>query len=113
MAIKRPTFPKVSEDMKRRSALLADEVRRWPETRIGTMFGMTSVYRGDTIFALLPCKRGLEMPNAIATKENGPGKKEAKKWQSFVIATDNDLGAALKHLEEAYSKANTASAKAR
>ncbi len=105
MAIKRPTFPKVSEEMKRRSALLADEIKRWPEVRVGSMFGMVSVYRGNTIFALLPDKRGLELPNAIATKLKGPGKAEARKWQSFVIESDDALGAALERLDEAYRAA--------
>jgi len=105
MAIKRPTFPKVSEEMKRWSVLLADEMKRWPETRVGSMFGMISVYRGDTIFALLPDKRGLELPNAITIKWNGAGKSEREKWQSFVIEGDNDLTAAIKQLEEAYRSA--------
>jgi hypothetical protein len=105
MAIKRPTFPKVSEEMKRWSALLADEIKRWPGTRVGSMFGMISVYRGDTIFALLPDKRGLELPNAIATKLNGPGQTEAKKWQSFVIESDQELKIALERLDQAYRAA--------
>ncbi len=115
--LNRPTFPKISEDMKRRSALLADEVRGWPEIKISTMFGMTSLYRGKTIFALLPDKRGLEFPNAIAIKRNDgstiPGKTEKHKWQSIVIESDHDLSAALRQLEEAYRKAKTATGKAR
>jgi hypothetical protein len=69
------------------------------------MFGMISIYRGDTIFALLPGTRGLELPNAIATKRNEPGQTEGEKWQSFAIEDDGELAAALKHLEEAYRKA--------
>jgi hypothetical protein len=91
--------------MKRRSALLADEMKRWPETRVGSMFGMTSVYRGNTIFALLPGTRALDMPNAIATKLNRAGKTEGEKWQSFAIESDDALGAALERLDEAYRAA--------
>jgi len=115
--LKHPTFPKVSEDMKRWSTLLADEIKTWPEVHISSMFGMTSLYRGNAIFALLPDKRGLEFPNAIAIKRNDgakiPGKTEKHKWQSLLIESDNDLNAALQQLEEAYRKAKSASAKAR
>lgn len=115
--LKHPTFPKVSDDMKRWSVLLADEMRSWPEIRVGSMFGMTSIYRGKIIFALLPDKRGLEFPNAIAIKRNDggkiPGKTEKHKWQSIVIESDNNLSAALKQLEEAYRRAKLSSGKAR
>ena len=69
------------------------------------MFGMISIYRGDTIFALLPGTRGLELPNTIATKLNEPAPTEREKWQSFAIEDDGELAAALKHLEDAYRKA--------
>ena len=105
MATKRPALPKVSEEMKRWSVLLVEEVKQWPETRTGRMFGMISLYRGDTIFALVPDTRGLELPNAIAIKLNGTGKIEGKKWQSFAIEDDGELGEALKRLDEAYRRA--------
>jgi hypothetical protein len=81
MAIKlnHPTFPKISDEMKRRSALLADEMKTWPDIRIGSMFGMTSLYRSKAIFALLPNKRGLEFPNAIALKQNDGGRMPARR----------------------------------
>jgi hypothetical protein len=66
----RPTFPKPDEEMARRATLLADEMRRWPDVRLGKMFGMTCVYRGGTIFALLPATRALERANAIAIRRN-------------------------------------------
>ncbi len=105
MKTKRPALPKVSEEMKRWSALLVQEMKRWPEIRVSSMFGMTSVYRGDTIFALLPGTRALDMPNAIATKLNRAGKTEGEKWQSFAIESDDALGAALERLDEAYRAA--------
>jgi hypothetical protein len=106
--LKHPTFPKVSDDMKRRSTLLANELETWPEVRLSNMFGMTSVYRGKAIFALLPDKRGLEFPNAIALR-NLPGTKPKHTWQSFLIEDDNDLSAALQQLDEAYRKAKITS----
>jgi hypothetical protein len=105
MATKRPALPKVSEEMKRWSVLLVEEVKQWPGTRTGRMFGMISLYRGDTIFALVPDTRGWELPNAIATKLNGIGKSEGEKWQSFAIEDDGELGEALKRLDEAYRRA--------
>jgi hypothetical protein len=102
--LKHPTFPKVSDEMKHRSTLLANELKTWPEVRLSSMFGMTSVYRGKAIFALLPDKRGLEFPNAIALK-NLPGTKPKHTWQSFLIEDDNDLSPALKQLKAAYDKA--------
>jgi hypothetical protein len=115
--LKHPTFPKISDEMKRWSALLADEMKTWPDIRIGSMFGMTSIYRGKAIFALLPDKRGLEFPNAIAVKRDGlgqvPGKTEKHKWQSIIIESDQDLSTALKELEGAYSNAKTTSGKPR
>lgn len=111
--LKHPTFPRISDEMKHHSALLAEEMRQWPEVRVGAMFGMTSIYRGETILALLPGKRGLELPNAIAIKQNRSGGKERHKWQSVLIESDADLGIALKQLEEAYRKATIASGKHR
>jgi hypothetical protein len=115
--LQHPTFPKISDEMNRWSALLAEQMKTWPDVKIGSMFGMTSIYRGKAIFALLPAKRGLEFPNAIAVKQDGPGKVPGKtekhKWQSIIIENDHDLSAALKHLEEAYRKAKTTPVKSR
>jgi hypothetical protein len=46
----------------------------------------------------------LELPNAIAIKLNGTGKIEGKKWQSFAIEDDGELGEA-KRLDKAYHTA--------
>lgn len=105
MASKRPALPKVSEEVRRWSALLLEEVKRWPGTRVGSMFGMVSVYRGDTIFALLPATRAVELPNAIAIKSRGAGSAERPQWQSVAIANEAGLGAALKRLSDAYQDA--------
>ena len=99
----RPKLPKVSEEMKRWSALLQTEVTQWPNTRTGKMFGLISVYRGKKIFALLPEARGFEHPNAIATKRNNLPGAEGKKWQTFIMETEADLTTALEHLHKAYT----------
>ena len=101
----RPKLPKVSDEMKRWSVLLQNELKQWPNTRTGKMFGLISVYRGDKIFALLPEARGFESPNAIATKRNNLPGAEGKKWQTFAIESDADLAAALEQLNHAYQAA--------
>jgi hypothetical protein len=107
MATKRPTFPKISEEMKRFSALLEGELKRWPGVRTGKMFGMVSVYRGDCIFAFLPVTRGLEGANSIMVKLEQPAKSEGKKWESLEVLTEADLAPALARLQRAYDKAGT------
>ena len=100
---KRPSFAPVSEEMRRRSALLAAEVLRWPGTRVGKMFGMQSLYRGKVIFGALPGTRGLWEADAIMVKmHDGVKGPEGKKWQSVVVKDDGDLGMALERLDEAY-----------
>ena len=100
---KRPAFAPVSEEMRRRSALLAAEVLRWPGTRVGKMFGMQSLYRGKVIFGALPGTRGLWEADAIMVKiHDGVKGPEGKKWQSVVVKDDGDLGMALERLDEAY-----------
>jgi hypothetical protein len=108
---RRPAFTPVDEEMRRRSALLAAEVMRWPGTRVGKMFGMQSVHRDERIFALLPATRGLWESNAIMIKLHGaddakkPKRREGEKWQSVPVASDADLTAALEQLDKAYRSA--------
>jgi hypothetical protein len=107
---KRPSFAPVSEEMRRRSALLAAEVLRWPGTRAGKMFGMQSLYRGKVIFGALPGTRGLWEADAIMVKiyPVGAAKKtacESERWQSVMVTTDRDLTVALERLDAAYRSA--------
>jgi hypothetical protein len=108
---RRPAFTPVDEEMRRRSALLAAEVLRWPGTRVGKMFGMQSLYRGKVIFGLLPGTRGLWEANAIMVKDHGahdskkPKRREGEKWQSVPVTSDTDLTAALERLDSAYRSA--------
>jgi len=105
MAKKRFTFPKISEEMRRFAVLLEDELKRWPEVRIGKMFGMVSVYRGDRIFALLPASRGLEGANSIMIKRERAAEREGQKWESLEVLSEADIPAALRRLDEAYCRA--------
>jgi hypothetical protein len=102
---KRPEFSAASEEMRRRSALLAAEVLRWPGTRAGKMFGMRSLYRSDVIFALLPDSRCIWEANSIAVKDHRLPGAEGKKWQSVVVGDDGALRSALERLDEAYRAA--------
>ncbi len=106
---KRPEFSAASEEMRRRSALLAAEVLRWPGTRAGKMFGMQSLYRGDVIFALLPTTKCAWKPDSIAVKDHRVPGAEGKKWQSVAVADDGALKAALERLDEAYRAAKSPS----
>jgi hypothetical protein len=107
MGKKRPKFIAASEEMRRRSALLAAEVLRWPGTRAGRMFGMQSLYRGDVIFALLPDSRSIWGPNEIAVKDQRLPGAEGKKWRAVAVGGDGRLSVALERLDEAYRGAGT------
>ena len=102
---KRPEFTVASEEIRRRSALLAGEVLRWPGTRAGKMFGMQSLYRRDAIFALLPVTRCAWKRDSIAVKDRRLPGAEGKKWQSVVVRDDGDFRVALERLDEAYRAA--------
>lgn len=110
--MKRSTFTLVDEEMRRRSALLATELLRLPDVRVGKMFGMQSVYRSNVVFALLPGTRGLWEANAIIVKIYGPDdfkkpkRREGEKLQSVPVATDAALTSALERLDEAYRSAH-------
>jgi hypothetical protein len=94
----RPKLPAATDEMKHRSALLAQEMLTWPGVKTGRMFGLQSVYRGTAIFALLPDKRGFEKPNGI-------GYKEAGKWTVLDIEGEKGIARALAVLEKAYASA--------
>ena len=88
--------------MRRACALLAEEISGWPEVSMRPMFGLRAVYRNGVIFAMLPDKRALESPTAIAYKEGG-------KWVLFEVGDENDLGRALAVIEMAYVRASRSS----
>jgi hypothetical protein len=103
--MKRPKLPHISEEMRHLCVLLGEEVVRWPGVNVRPMFGMLAFYRANIVFAMLPEKRALESPRAIAYKvSTGTKKKEGKKWKSFELTSAKELGTALAVLDESYRK---------
>jgi len=64
----RPAFHKVSEEMRRWSMLIADEVTSWPRVTTRKMFGVLTFYRGGVIFAGVPEKRSLFRQDSVIFK---------------------------------------------
>jgi hypothetical protein len=95
---KRPKLVLVSEETSHLSLLLAQELLRWPDVTARPMFGLRAFYRKTVIFAMLPDKRALENPKAIAYKLGD-------KWQPFELNDQHDIDEALARLNQAYSKA--------
>jgi hypothetical protein len=92
-----------SEEIRRISALLSGEILRWPNVSARQMLGMRAFYRGTAVFAMLPDKRALELPNAIAYKlPAGAQRREGRKWQLFELKGERDMGHALARLDKAY-----------
>jgi hypothetical protein len=86
--------------------LLAQELLRWRGVTVRPMFGMRAFYRGAVVFAMLPDKRALESPNAIAYKIPDIAKKpEGESWQSFELGSEHDMDEALSRLNQAYNRA--------
>lgn len=52
--------------MKAWSAALAVELRNWPQVTQKSFFGFTALYRGRTMFALLPRTRSIFKGIAVA-----------------------------------------------
>jgi hypothetical protein len=101
-----PKLPPPSEATRHLAALLADEAARWPDVTLRPMFGMRALYRGTAIFGLLPDKRSLESPTAIACKLPGSKKqREGEKWRLVELEGQHQVARALVQLEEAYRRA--------
>ncbi len=70
------------------------------------MFGLRACYRGAVVFAMLPDKRALESPNAIAYKlPTRTQRLEGQKWQLYELEGERDVGDALACLDKAYRRA--------
>jgi hypothetical protein len=106
--ISRPKFSRTSEEMRRLSALLGEELLRWPDVSERPMFGMRAFYRKETIFALLPAARTMDRPNTIAYKfaDEDRTMREGKKWRLFDVEGESSIAEALQVLDEAYCKAD-------
>jgi len=123
---KRSPMKPVSESARQWGEALRAELEQWPAVRVQRSFGMTLVYRGDTVFAALPATRALYAEDAIMLKfqEETPAlarrmeagghfvaatiassrkaKSEGRKWRFFVLRGDADVHAAIEWLGEAY-----------
>jgi hypothetical protein len=96
-------FPRPSEAVRTYAALLEEELRRWPEVTIRPMFGFRAAYRGNTIFAMLPDKRAMERPEAMAYKlPSGTASREGQKWHLLDIEDEGAMSKALHFLRRAY-----------
>jgi hypothetical protein len=85
------------------STLLSEELLHWPGVSARPMFGMRAFYHGAVVFAMLPDKRALESPTAIAYKlPVGAPRSEGEKWRLFELEGERDLGSALACLDKAY-----------
>jgi hypothetical protein len=106
VAGKRPRLVPVSEEMRRICVLLAQELLRWPDVTARPMFGLRAFYRAAVVFAMLPNKRALDNPKAIAYKlPDGANKGEGKKWQRYELQNEDDIANALRRLDKAYTRA--------
>jgi hypothetical protein len=104
--------------MKQWSAMLGQELNRWPDVTSKPMFGVRCFYRKKKVFAGLPVTRTLSTPNSLIfkitpmppkllsramkeprfAKDRGP----AAKWFSFEVNSPEDLREALWWLNQAY-----------
>ena len=107
-AAKRPRLVAISQDMRRMCALLSDELLHWPGVRVRPMFGMRAIYRDAVVFAMLPDKRALESPTAIAYKLPAGGqRRETQKWQLLELENERGVVNALACLDKAYRRAGS------
>lgn len=113
----------VSEQMKAGSAELADELRGWPQVTLNAFFGFTALYRGKSMFSLLPRTRGIFTGNSVAFRLDGPSQEarslvgqarrtaafDQQKTRRFLfeVACDSDLHGALNDLGRAFDSART------
>jgi len=107
--------------MKAWSAALSTELAGLPQVTARTFFGLTALYRRNTIFALLPRTRALETPNSLAFKLESTRRRirtrlqhdprvaatemQKARWFRFELITGTDFGDALDGLGHAYEAA--------
>jgi len=116
-------LPPVSEQMLVWSMALASELRDWPQVTQKSFFGFTALYRGKTIFGLLPRTRSISKDSALAfrlhtqqgstpsrvTEDSriAPFDKHRTRWFTFELSRDTDLRDALAWLALAYEAARS------
>jgi len=108
--------------MKAWSAALAAEVADWPRATTRSFFGFDALYRGDTIFGMLPRTRSFGNGNLLAFRIDavtdrvkarlqkdphiGSIDQNNTRWFTFEISCDADLHEALDWLSAAYQAAS-------
>jgi hypothetical protein len=119
----REKSPPVSEQMKAWSTALGAEVGDWPQVTQKSFFGFTALYRGTTMFALLPRTRSIFKSNAVAFCVNAANRstrtllekdrrisafdKDKTRWFTFELSGGSDLHDALDYLGRAFDSART------
>jgi hypothetical protein len=113
-----PKLLPLSEEMKAWAAALGEELGTWPGVGTRAMFGLTALYRGKQIFAVLPRTKGIGAANSLAFKLPKAGARvrarlsadsristtvmQATRWFVFEVSSDRDLNDALDWLGKAY-----------
>lgn len=119
----RGKLPPVSEQMKAWSVALSAELRDWPQITQKPFFGFTALYRGKTMFGLLPRTRSIFRGDAVAFRIEGANRstkallerdsrigafdKDKTGWYTFALSSDADLRAALEYLGRAFDAATS------
>jgi hypothetical protein len=114
-----PLLP--SEQMKAWSAALDAELSEWPEVTLKAFFGFTALYRGKSMFGLLPRTRSIFKGNAVAFRLNAASgnlqsrmdkdpriaafDKDKARWFTFELCSDRDLHEALEYIAKAFEQA--------
>lgn len=107
--------------MKAWSAALAAEFDDWPQVVQKSFFGFTALYRGKTMFGLLPRTRSIFKGNVVAFRFDavsratralivkdqrvGAFDKHKTRWFTFQLSSDTDLHDALQYLGRAFDEA--------
>jgi hypothetical protein len=111
----RPRLARTDPDTQRWSALLQEELSAWPDVTSRPMFGLVAFYRAGIIFAALPRTRAVDTPSSILLKLAGvrhrtlrPGSGPGSQWVGFELTCADDMDAALRWLERAYTRARAA-----
>jgi len=113
----RPKLRRAPEEMRQWSDLLLREILGWQNVRSRPMFGMTAVYRGNSIFGVLPRTRAMDTPYSVSFKILSrnpspqkrleadlrilPSTRDAK-WISFELQSGEDLPDAIRWFARAY-----------
>ena len=119
--------PLLSEQMKAWSAALAAELSEWPQVTLKSFFGFTALYRGKTMFGLLPRTRSIFKGHAVAFRLNSGNRnlqsliekdprisafdKDKARWFTFELSRHADLHDALDYLGRAFEAARNSKKK--